>query len=276
MGAQNLYLVALFILREDFLGNLGVVLADECTCRLYNCLGGAVVLLQLEEFGIRVQLGELEHVVQICATERVDALGIVTYHTYLGTVTGKLPYYAVLGVVGILILINQNVFERCTVTFQHIRMVTEKYERIEQQVIKIHCVTLAAALLIALVNLAHHGYALKLVMLVDIGILNISRCRYQTVLGIADTVLDHAGLIGLVIQLHILDNGFYQVLAVLLVIDGKVGCITDKRSLRPQNPAENAVESTHPEITGTVLSHSRRYALFHLSCRLVGKGERQY
>ena len=102
-------------------------------------------------------------------------------------------------------------------------MVTKQNERIEQQVIKIHCVTLAAALLIALVYLAHHGYALKLVMLVDIGILHVARCRYQAVLGNVDTVLDHAGLIGLVIQLHILDNGFYQIVAVLLVIDSKVG-----------------------------------------------------
>ena len=155
-------------------------------------------------------------------------------------------------------------------------MVTEQYERIEQQVIKIHGVALAAALLIALVYLAHHRYALKLVMLVDIGILNVARCRYQAVLGIADTVLDHTGLIGLVIQLHILDNGLDQVLAVLLVIDGKVGGVAYLIGLRAQNTAEYAVERTHPEITGTVLSHSRCYALFHLSCRLVGKGQGQY
>ena len=101
-------------------------------------------------------------------------------------------------------------------------MVSEKYERIEQQVIKIHGVTLTAALLVALVYLACHRYAFKLVMLVDIGILYIPRRRYQTVLGIRYAVLDHTGLVGLVIQLHILDNGLDQVLAILLVIDGEV------------------------------------------------------
>ena len=111
MCAQHLYLVTLLILREDLLGYLGVVLADQASRCLDNGLCGAVVLLQLEEFGIRVQLGELEHVVQVGSAERVDALGIVTDHAYLGSVTGKLPYYAVLGIVGILILVNQYISE---------------------------------------------------------------------------------------------------------------------------------------------------------------------
>ena len=36
------------------------------------------------------------------------------------------------------------------------------------------------------------------------------------------------------------------------------------------------MERTHPEITGTVLAHSRSDTLFHLARSLIGKGERQY
>ena len=111
MRAQNLYLVTLFVLREYFLGNLGVVLADKTAGRLDYGLGGAVVLLQLEQFGIRIKFGELEHIVQVGSAERVYALSIVTYHADLGAETGQLPYDAVLGIVGILILINQNILE---------------------------------------------------------------------------------------------------------------------------------------------------------------------
>ena len=77
-----------------------------------------------------------------------------------------------------------------------------------------------------------HGYALELVVLVDIGILDIARCRNETVLGVRYPVLHYIGLIGLVIQLHIPDYGLYQVLAVLLVINGKVGSISHKSRLR--------------------------------------------
>ena len=36
------------------------------------------------------------------------------------------------------------------------------------------------------------------------------------------------------------------------------------------------MEGTHPEITGTVLTHSCGYALFHLTCCFVGKCQGQY
>ena len=50
MCTEHLYLVPLLVLREDFLGYLGMVLADKAACGLYNGLGGAVILLQLEQF----------------------------------------------------------------------------------------------------------------------------------------------------------------------------------------------------------------------------------
>ena len=102
-------------------------------------------------------------------------------------------------------------------------MVTEQNERIEQQVIKIHCIRLAAALLITLIYLAHHRDALELVMLVNIGVLDICGRCHKPVLCVRYTVLDHVGLVCLVVQLHIPDNGFYQILAVGLVVYGKVG-----------------------------------------------------
>ena len=84
-------------------------------------------------------------------------------------------------------------------------MVAEQQERIEQEVIKIHSVRLAAALFITLEYLTCHRDTLELVMLVDIGVLDICGCGYQTVLCVRYAVLDNTGLIGLVIQLHLLN-----------------------------------------------------------------------
>ena len=50
MGAKHLDLVTLFILREYFLGNLGMVLAYQTAGRLDYGLRGTVVLLQFEQF----------------------------------------------------------------------------------------------------------------------------------------------------------------------------------------------------------------------------------
>ena len=46
-----------------------MVLADKTACGLYYGLGGAVVLLQFEQFGVRIELGELEHVVKVGSAE---------------------------------------------------------------------------------------------------------------------------------------------------------------------------------------------------------------
>ena len=139
--------------------------------------------------------------------------------------TGKLPYNAVLGIIGVLILINQDMPESRCITLQHIGMFPEKQECVKQQVIKIHGIRLTAALLVTLEYLAHHGNTLELVMLVDIGIPHISRCRHQTVLGIRYAVLYHTGLICLLIQLHLPDNGLDKVLTVSLVVYCKIGGI---------------------------------------------------
>ena len=82
IGFGYLYAFALFLFREHILVNLSLVLGNQTVSCLHDGLCGAVVLLQLEDFCTIELLGEVEDIVDLSSTERVDALGIVAHHTY--------------------------------------------------------------------------------------------------------------------------------------------------------------------------------------------------
>ena len=70
---------------------------------------------------------------------------------YVVVVFSQLADNEVLGEIGILILVYQDVGEQVAVVLQHVGVVPEKYIGIEQQVVEIHCPRHGTALLITLI-----------------------------------------------------------------------------------------------------------------------------
>ena len=82
-------------------------------------------------------------------------------------------------------------------------------------------------------------------------------------------------LILLVVKPHLLDNGFHERARIALVVDGKVAAVANLVCLTAQDVGEHRVECSHIEPACLVQPHDFAYAVLHLGCSLVGKGQCQ-
>ena len=87
---------------------------------------------------------EIEDVVDISPTKRVDALGIVTHHTHFLTLFCQLIDDGLLSVVGVLILINQYELELLDIFLSDILVVLEQHPSLNQQIVEVHRIRLTA------------------------------------------------------------------------------------------------------------------------------------
>lgn len=120
--------------------------------------------------------------------------------------------------IGILILIHQNVTELLLITRQHLGVVPEQQECVEQQIVEVHRICLPATLPISLVDVAKRRNLGCTVSFVSLLVVGIACRRNQMILGIRDTRLHHPRLVHFLIQPHFLDNGTYQAFTVCRIV----------------------------------------------------------
>ena len=269
---QNL--LALRILTEHILRNLVAVMLYQTVSRLNDCLGRTVVLFQFEETRTLKLALIVENIIDIGTTEAIDTLRIITHGTNTLLLLTELHDDRHLNVVGILILIHQDIIEAGGIFVANILMFPEELIGKRQQIIEIHGISLLAALHVSHENLTHLRHLCPFVLLIDNRIALISRCTHQVVLRHRNLGMNGSRLILLIIQPHLLHYRLDQRARVTFIIDGKVVVEADMLSLRSQDSGEDAVESTHIEMLCEIISHQFSDTFLHLSCCLVGKGER--
>ena len=266
--------LALLVLAEDVLSDLSFVLANKTVCRLHDELRRAIVLLQLEELCVLILLLEVQNVIDVGTTEAVDALRIVTHHTDTPMLPRQLQHNLLLRIVGILILIHQHVFETVDVLLTDILMMAEEQEGLHQQVVEVHGVRLTASLHVPIIYIRHLWPFL-------LCIVGSPRARHillrheQMVLSHRDAIGHRRRLIGLVVQLHLLDDTLDQRPRVGLVVDGEIAVEADDFRLGTQDAGKDRVERSHLQPHGPLLPYQPTDTLLHLACRLIGKGQRK-
>ena len=72
--------VAFFVSRPNILGELSLVLGDDRIGSLHNGLRRPVILFEFDNFQIGMIFFKIEDVADVCTTECIDALGIITYN----------------------------------------------------------------------------------------------------------------------------------------------------------------------------------------------------
>ena len=95
----------------------------------------------------------------------------------------------------------------------------------------------------------------------------------QPVLGIRNAGCNHLRLVHLFVQLHLLDNRFYQTACVRSVIDGEARRVVGVFDFACQDPQEHGVKGAHGEIAHLFGTHLSGNAALHFRCGLVRKGE---
>ena len=228
--------------------NLVAVVMDEAVGSIHNGLGAAVVLLQFEQARTLILLLEVKDIVNVGTAEAVDTLRVIAHHAHLSVIACKEPHNLVLGIVGVLILVHQHIAEARGIAFRNIGIVIEELPGIEQYVIKIHCIRHAATGIITGIDIVNHWHTGGIVGLSQLGTSAVLRRQHECILGTADLTANMRGFVHLLVQSHFLNKCGYKRLAVRSIIYGEIGMETNAVGLVSEYAAEDAVESTHPQL----------------------------
>lgn len=219
------YFVALGLIAVHIFLYLPLVVFHQRVGGLNDALGAAVVALQFEEFGTGKFLLEVEDVVDIRPSERIDALIIVADDAHAVVLCRQLQYYGLLGDVCVLILVYENIAVVLSVFLSDIFVVAEENIGIEEQVVEVHSVRLSQMCLVRPVYRCYCRHTSLLIALYSRRVVGVVVGGDKVVLGHGDKVMDSRRLVFLVVETHAFDNILYQCAAVGLVVDGVVGVI---------------------------------------------------
>ena len=132
---------------------------------IHNILSASVVLFKLEQLRIAVYILEVKDIVNIGPSKGIDTLGIIAYNTYIRVVLRKEGNDALLGIVGVLILVYKDILKTLGILLAHLRMVSEEHICIHQHIVKIDSVCTLAAQDIHTVDFGYLGHIASMVAL---------------------------------------------------------------------------------------------------------------
>ena len=273
--------------RPQPLGLAALVVADHRVGGVQDGLGRAVVLLEQDRGGVREVLLEVQDVADVGAPERVDRLVRVTHDHELGRldplggqpvagggqrlvhlVGAELVDQRVLRVVGVLVLVDEDVTEPATVGLPHLGEGLEQVHGHHDQVVEVERVRLAQP---PLVERVRRGVRLlELVLRVLRGLVGVA----QLVLVVGHPVQHRVGLVALGVQVEVLADQRHQALLVGGVVDGEVRLVAELVDLLAQDPHARGVEGRDPHDPGA-LADEVLDPLLHLRRGLVGERDRE-
>ncbi len=226
----------------------------------------AEVLLQPHDFDLREILLELQDVAQVRAPPAVDRLVGVARHRQIRMVDRQRPHDGVLGQVGVLVFVDQDVAVPLVELGPQFVLLAQQRGHVQQQVVEIAGVGGDQPLLVLRIDAGHDGphHAVRP--------RHVLVCRDQAVLGPADRagngfrrrVRDG----GLTFAEHSLEHSP----AVIRIVDGVVLVQADQRRVLPQQAGAERMKGPHPHaaVLGEPLD-----PLPHLVRGLVGERQRQ-
>ena len=186
---------------------------------------------------------------------------------------GQLLEYQILGVVGILILINHYVLKARGYGLQSLRIVPEEDIHIEQDVVEIHHAGLLELQLITLIQVAQPLMLRTHIGEHQVGVVAIAGRRNEVVLCRRDARENVLGLVDLVVESHLLDADLDRALGIGSIVYGKILGIAQEAGVFTEKADEHGVEGTHHQSSGLPAADHQGDALFHLVCRFLCKGK---
>ena len=256
------------------LGNASLVAGDERVGRVDDGLRRPVIALQAEGAGALEILHEVEDVLDLGAAEAVDGLGIVPDHAQVVMDRGELPEDEVLGHVGVLVLVHQDVAETAGDAGERLRIPLQQDIHVQEDIVEIHHAGLLAQLAVQGVDPMDFRLLVEPVVLqVAAGAVGVRRGGDQVVLGLGDAGEHLLGLIHLVIQPQLLDAGLEGTHGIRGVINGKGLGETQPAGPLPEEADEHGMEGSHPQPAGLPLPYHERDAFLHLTRGFFGKSK---
>ena len=239
--------------------------------RVQDILGGAVVLLQADGAATGVLALEAQNVLDVGPPEAVDGLVVVAHHADVLIAPRQELGQEVLEVVGVLVLVNEDVAELPLVVGPDLLVLLQQVDGVEDDVVEVQGVGLPQAAGVAGVDLRDPWHP---PVVGAPGLVGKLLRGLVLVLGVGDDGQHRPGLEVLLVQAHILEDVLDHPPTVVAVVDGE---IVGKAQVQPLDiPAENAhagaVEGGGPDVVGGRAAHPPQ-PLLQLPGGLVGEGD---
>ena len=268
--ADHADLVARIRLGPQFLAQPLTVRADQARCGTEDMGGGAIILLQLDDLGAGKILLELQDIGDFRAAPRVDRLVVVAHYADVLAVLREQPQPQVLDLVGVLIFVDEDIFEAVLVLLQHVRILPEDIEHVQQQIAEVAGVQRLQPLLVGSVKLRAAAVGVAFVL------------HRIKIAGVEPAVLppvDQPGELAcgptLLVQLRLGNQCLEQPQLVVRVDDREVRLQTDQLRVAAQHLRTDRVEGTEPGHPLHRIADMPIDPFAHFACGLVGKGDAQ-
>ena len=232
--------------------------------------GGAVVALQPHDLGTWEVLLEAQDIVHLGAPPAIDRLVVVADAADIAPGLAQQAQPEVLGDVGVLVLVDQDVAEAAVVLFQDVRPGLEQGQVVQEEIAEVAGVQHPQALLVGPVEVLHlvAGKACTL----SGG--QLLRCP-AAVLPVVDEAGQGLGRPPLRIDVGRLHHLLDQTLLVVGVEDGEGGLQAHDLGVPAQDLGGDGVEGAQPAQALGLGPKDGTEALAHLPRSLVGEGNRQ-
>jgi hypothetical protein len=260
--------IAVSQLAPEVLGLALAVVGDDRVRRLQDRVRRAVVLLERDQLRTAEVPLELEDVADVGAAERVDGLVRVTDREHVLVLAGQELEQAVLGVVRVLVLVDEDVAKRLLPARAGLGEALEHLDGQHEQVVEVDGVRGVQAALVEPVHvrdgLVVEGGDARLVLLRP----------DQLVLRHGDLRVDSAGDEALGITVELLEAELHEPDLVGLVVDREVRAVAEARGFAPEDAPARGVEGHDPH-AGSDVAEDALETLLHLAGRLVREGDGQ-
>ncbi len=234
-----------------------------------NILGGAIVLLEDHAGGIREVLLKILNIADGGPAEGVNGLIGIAHHGERGAfraLPGQGAYQDVLGVVGVLIFVHQNVAEAGAVALSYIRVGGEHLHRAHNKIIEIQRIGALEAILVGGIGLGQH-------LAVPIGCgRGLRGWGDQFILEIGDLAAEHFGRVGPNIDVFFPAHHGHEALGIRGIVNGEGGTHPERAVFGPQNPHAGRMEGGDPHAAGQAAEHPFQ-AFAHFPRRLIGESD---
>jgi len=242
------------------------VVGDDRVGDVEDRLRRAVVLLQTDHLGVGIVALELKDVADVGAAPRVDGLVVVADHGQVAVLGGEEVGEAVLGVVRVLVLVDEDVAEGALVVTQALGDLLEELDGAHEQVVEVHGVHRHELLLVKVVDVGRDAGEAAARLLAEGGRVE------QLVLGVRDLAGDGLGRVALRIVLERLEATADEAALVVGVVDRERAAVPETVGLAAQDAGAHRVEGADPHRARDAADEALD-ALLHLARGLVREGD---
>ena len=246
---------------------MGVV-GDHRVGGFQNASGGAVVLLQFHYLERRPVVLQPGQILRARAAPGVDRLIVVADHGEVTLGQSQHAHQLVLGAVGVLILVHQQILNAMAPLLENPGLGAEHVRRHQDQIIEIHRVAGAQH---AVVTAVGHRRAQ---FVVAAGMADGLIGENQFVFPVRDALLHsvHGG--GVFLRLALQQDFLENFLAVRLVENREAAPQPARRQFAFEDAQPQVVEGGHNQPAGLATAGQRLHPLFHFPGGFIGEGHR--